>query len=403
MKKVALLIVFAMLLVFPLGAFFGCGRSRSDETDGQDCSDDGSLPETGTSAPESAPESVPDEGADEPEADSLCGAFEGEFYVGVALPGSVTGNFSKYEDVVTANFNSMTCENEMKPDALLDRAANAADPEKYYTEPKVNFASAKAAADFAVKHGMKLRLHTLVWHSQTPAWLFTEDYTDGGALVSREVMLSRMESYIKTVLGYFEENYPGLVYAVDVVNEAFDVGDGDADGIRMKNNKWYDTVGPDYVYQAFLFARRYAGEGMRLFYNDYACMWKPDLILKHLSRIKDEGLIDGIGMQSHLAVGDPLPQFISTAQKFCQAGYEVQLTELDVGVKSEADFEAQGKFYGELIKGILRLRESGCDITSVTVWGLSDALTWRAGEFPLLFNGDLTPKPAYDAFLAAAG
>ena len=106
-----------------------------------------------------------------------------------------------------------------------------------------------------MKNNMKLRLHTLVWHSQTPRWFFTEDYTNEGELVDREVMLKRMDAYIRSVLEYFDTQYSGLIYAVDVVNEAFDVGNGDQNGVRQKDNLWYETVGDDYYYHAFVSAR----------------------------------------------------------------------------------------------------------------------------------------------------
>ncbi len=387
-------ILFFILLALPLGVLLGCVPKGG----GGNVTDDAAS-DTGTS---DVTDTATDAETDEPEGPAtLSGAYSGIFPIGVAVPNTVLSDLGKYGDVLD-EFDLITCENETKPDALLDRAANAADPEKYYTSPKVNFSSAKLAAEYAKSHGKRLRLHTLVWHSQTPAWFFTEDYTDGGAPVSREVMLGRMESYIASVLGYFDENYPGLIYAVDVVNEAFDVGDGDVNGIRMKNSKWYEVVGPDFVYYAFLYARRYAPEGVRLFYNDYACMWKVDLILNNLSRVKDDGLIDGIGMQAHLSVDDPVPQFLAAAKRFSDEGYEVQLSELDVGVKSKDDFERQGQFYRSLLSGLVKLKTDGANITAVTVWGVSDGNTWRPTELPLLFNADLSEKPAYEGFIGGA-
>lgn len=404
MKKFTSIIAAALAL----SLLAGCSPSTSSSNKPSDGTDTESKNDTAavtTTAPvETAP--VTDAVTEPPASSSpttLRDAYDGIFYIGVALPGSLIGN-AKFNGVITDNFNSITCENETKPDFVLDAAASRAGLPDTYTSPRFNFAQAKKAADYAVKNNMKMRLHPLVWHAQTPAWFFTEDYTDGGALVSRDVMLARMESYIKTVLEYFKDNYPGLIYAVDVVNEAFDTGVGDANGIRMQENRWYDTVGPDYVYYAFKYAREYAAEDMKLFYNDYACMWKTDLMINNLAQIKDEGLIDGIGMQSHLAATDSVTQFLRAAEKFCGAGYELQLTELDVGVKSdsESEFKTQGKFYGDLMSGLIKLIKKGANITSVTVWGISDGNTWRAGEYPLLFNADLTPKPAYEQFLAAS-
>lgn len=324
--------------------------------------------------------------------------YQDNYPIGVALPNTVFQNIWMYEEVILKNFNSITCENEMKPDYILDQKASKSDLESTYYHAAVNFDNCQPAIDFALKHNMKMRLHTLVWHSQTPDWFFTEDYTKSGALVSREVMLARMENYIADVLGYFQENYPGLIYAVDVVNEAFDVGNGDENGVRKVNNRWYDTVGDDYYYQAFVFAKKYASDDMKLFYNDYGCMYKVDLILGHLQKAKDEGLIDGIGMQSHLSVNDSINfKFMNAVKAFCDAGYEIQSTELDIGVSDNSDsaFLSQGRKYRSFFKNMKKLQEEGYAVTGITVWGLNDALSWRKGEYALLFDSQMNPKKAY--------
>ncbi len=335
---------------------------------------------------------------DASQALGLAELYQENFSVGIALPNYVFSHIEEYQQVIADNFNSITCENEMKPDSLLDKKASQADLENTYLHAAVHFDNCMPAVEFALEHDMKMRFHTLVWYSQTPKWFFTEDYTDDGELVSRETMLARMENYIADVLGYFQENYPGLIYAVDVVNEAFDIGNGDENGVRMKDNRWYDTVGDDFYYHAFVFARKYASEDMKLFYNDYGCMYKTELILERLKQAKDEGLIDGIGMQSHLSVSDDIRfNFMLAAKAFCEEGYEVQATELDIGVKesSKAAFRTQGSKYKSFFRVMRNLEEEGWPITNVTVWGLNDALSWRKDEFALMFDEDMEPKPAY--------
>ncbi len=319
----------------------------------------------------------------------------GEYFpIGVALPDHVVRN-KLYYDVIDANFNSITCENEMKADALLDASKSRAGLPETYLCPQVSFGRCQAAILYALDHGQKIRLHTLVWQNQTTKWLFTEDYTDNGPLVSREVMLQRMENFIRQVLTYFDENYPGLIYAVDVVNEAFN---GPNMSVQTTENRWYDTIGEDYVYYAFLYARKYAPDYMKLFYNDYNDLSKTRSTPKNLQRVKEEGLIDGIGMQAHYsAESNSATQVLVAVKEYCAAGYEVQLTELDIGMSSKNPWylKKQAIFYGDLFSGLAELVEEGYPITGVTVWGLSDTLTWRSGEYPLLFNTDLTPKDAY--------
>ena len=302
------------------------GAEQNSKEDGSDAASEGTENTEGEDG--NIVSGEPESGAEEEKgiarAKGLAELYQENFPIGIALSGYILQNTEQYGQVILENFNSITCENEMKPDSLLDQAASQANLEDAYLHAAVHFDNCMPAVKFASEHGMKIRFHTLVWHSQTPKWFFTEDYTDEGRLVDRDVMLARMENYIADVLGYFQENYPGLVYAVDVVNEAFDVGDGDETGIRMNKNLWYETVGADYYYQAFVFARKYASKDMKLFYNDYGCMDKADLILEHLARAREEGLIDGIGMQSHLSTDDKIQhKFMLAVKKFCDAGYEV--------------------------------------------------------------------------------
>lgn len=376
------------------------GAEQNRKEDGSDAASEGTDNTEGEDG--NIVSGEPASGAEEEkgivQAKGLAELYQENFPIGIALSGYILQNTEQYGQVILENFNSITCENEMKPDSLLDQAASQANLEDAYLHAAVHFDNCMPAVKFASEHGMKIRFHTLVWHSQTPKWFFTEDYTDEGRLVDRDVMLARMENYIADVLGYFQENYPGLVYAVDVVNEAFDVGDGDETGIRMNKNLWYETVGADYYYQAFVFARKYASKDMKLFYNDYGCMDKADLILEHLAQAREEGLIDGIGMQSHLSTDDKIQHnFMLAVKKFCDAGYEVQATELDIGVKEDSDsaFLLQGRKYRSFFKNMKALQEEGYPVTGITVWGLNDDLSWRRDEKCLLFDGDMNPKNAY--------
>lgn len=409
-KKALLCIMAVLLLVTVTTVLSACAGSGIDIS--KDVDEKATFPEF-TRDPDDTYEweestEPPTETETEPETEEpvelvgLREAFANYFYIGVALPNNVLQNWVRYKDVILKNFNSITCENEMKPDFMLSQSESRKNLDVTYTDPVVHFSSPQLAVKYATQNNIKMRLHTLVWHAQTPKWFFTEDYTNEGNLVSRDVMLQRMESYIKQVLTYYKENYPGLIYAVDVVNEAFDVGNGDENGIRRVDNLWYQTIGPDYVYYAFYYARKYAADDMKLFYNDYGCMYKIDLILRNLKKIKSEGLIDGIGMQAHMDYDTDSNAFKKAMRAFVEAGYELQLTELDIGVKknNEAQFKAQANQYKRIFQAAKELVERGYKVTSITVWGLTDTLTWRSGQYPLLFNSDLTPKPAISAILS---
>jgi endo-1,4-beta-xylanase len=54
----------------------------------------------------------------------------------------------------------------------------------------------------------------------------------------------------------------------------------------------------------------------------------------------------------------------------------------------------------EIYKKIFQIFDKNKDVVKrVTFWGISDTRTWRAGQNPLLFDGELKPKPAYEAVL----
>ncbi|MBR5712586.1 MAG: endo-1,4-beta-xylanase [Lachnospiraceae bacterium] len=330
--------------------------------------------------------------------------YKDDFKIGVALPNALIGNVNLTPEIV-ANFNSLTLENESKPSSLLDIPASQKGLPDTYTEPKVKFDSLVKGFEFAKANGMTVRFHTLLWHEQTPRSFFTEDYTQDGKFVSRDVMLKRMESYIRQVVTYVSETYPGLVYCYDVVNEAVNPGDGDPNGMRVKTSLWYQVVGADFMEYAFAYARKYAPEGVDLYYNDFNCYVKKDKILACLEPIRVAGNIDGIGMQCHIDTHTSVARAVKgTAQEFTKAGYKVQITELDIGTSnSENGFEAQAMKYKVLFTQIQKAKQEGTvNIDSITIWGLHDGVSWRGNEYPLLYSWNgykMSKKRAWYAVL----
>ncbi|MCL2107960.1 MAG: endo-1,4-beta-xylanase [Oscillospiraceae bacterium] len=316
--------------------------------------------------------------------------------------------------LINHHFNSITMGNEMKPSSLLDRAGSIADPDG---APAIRTAVLDECLSYARDNGLKMRGHTLVWHEQTPLWFFKEGYSQdvNAANVSREVMLARLESYIETVLSYCQENYPGVIYAWDVVNEAIDTASADENKIRDMHagapNPWYEVVGADYVEQAFYFARKYAEDDVKLFYNDYNEYHLNKLmpITALLSELKQKDLVDGMGMQAHIGMSDPaVIDFQWAVLQYAELGLEIQVTELDInlGSNSEEDLMRQAIRYRQLMNIFRYCVDNGlANITNVTVWGLSDRDTWlnfRDGggrKYPLLFDDYLYPKMAFWGFV----
>ena len=330
---------------------------------------------------------------------SLKEAYADLFRIGMAVSPTILGK-PDYNALIKAQFNSITCENDMKPDAIIDIYKSKKDPDTYREAPAMKFDHLKTELNFAKENGMTVRGHTLVWHSQTPEGLFYVEYDKSGELADRELMLKRMENYIKGVMEWTTENYPGLISAWDVVNEAAD----DAGGMRQ--SLWYKTVGEDYIQKAFEFARKYAPEGAKLFYNDYNSFQKKkqEDILAFLKPIAEAGNIDGVGMQSHVGTWMNINEYANALQRYHdELGVEINITELDIGAdKSDNWEEKQGKYFGDFMAKVIELRKSGVPITSLTLWGISDSLSWKASDRPLVFRDDLSRKPAFDAMIDAA-
>lgn len=338
-------------------------------------------------------------------ATTLREVFDGDFKVGVATTSGYLSDPDRAKKI-KENFNSITMENEMKPESLLDWEASEKSKDGM---PVIKEETLKKALETAKETGLPLRGHTLVWYSQTPKWFFSKKYETSKGYVDKATMKKRMESYIKQVLTYCKENYPGTVYAWDVVNES--VGD---DGNYRTESMWYETYGDfTYIKDAFTFARKYAEEGTKLFLNDYNeyMAQKRDLLYAKVVELHDAGLLDGVGMQSHWDMEFPSVDLFQTAlEKYASIdGIEIQLTEIDMHNTddSEEGLKKQADRYKEFFDVITKMdREGAANITSVTFWGLKDGESWLSGmkgetSYPLLFTDDMEKKPCYDSILEA--
>jgi endo-1,4-beta-xylanase len=269
-----------------------------------------------------------------------------------------------------------------------------------------------------VRHGVQLRGHTLVWHAQTPDWFFKEGYKNDGALVDRETMLYRLESYIKQYMTYVQDKYPGVVYCWDVVNEAVEpsaAGDPNSFFYCRKShgdglpNLWYQVLGQDYVEMAFTYARKYAADGVALFYNDYGTFdpKKLENIYKLCDYLNSKDLIDGIGMQGYWGISSPTLGTLKTAiNKYAELGLQLQITELSIGAEGDTKeaYEAQGTRYASIMRLLQSLDTAGggkADIIAVTFFGLMDGYMLYSNDTNTsrLFDSGLQPKPAFKHIL----
>lgn len=375
--------------------------------------------------------------------------------------GNFFGNDSKATvEFITNQYNSITPENESKPSRLLNAKDGTGgylsddfeptlisvedamdDPYSYvpdnYQEdmcPKINYSEFDTFLKLVAENNMRIRFHAFVWHSQTPKWLFKEDFDVEGDWVTPEIMNARMEYYIKSVIKYIcmkedEMGWGDIVYCYDVANEYFHNNDKTDEKTKKTIKSYWDEVyypdnpmsasgdytqvaEPEYVKTAFRFAREMLDQNGRqyvaLFYNDYNTYEVSDKIVHLMEYInEDEKLCDGVGMQSHLAVNYPrTTKYGETLRKFLasEAISQVQITELDVSTNTtDSGLVTQDDYYYNLMNEIMAAhRNYPGKITGLTFWGLYDSFSWRRDNRPLLFNSITKAKGVYYSVLRAA-
>ncbi len=329
------------------------------------------------------------------EIPSLSKTYQDYFPVGVAVSSYLLHD-STMADFVKSQFNSITPENEMKPENIH--------PE----EGKYTWERADRIVNFAVNNGMKVRGHCLVWHQQTPDWFFM----DGKDTASAELVFKRMKEHIYTVINH----YKGKVYCWDVVNEA--ISDDNSKFLR-EESPWLKICGPSFIDSAFVYAHQ-ADPSAKLFYNDYNAV-RPEKtvrIYKLLKDLKSRGVpVDGVGIQAHWSLYEPSAEELRDAiDKFKSLGLDVQFTELDISVfKWEKNFRelrpSDKVAYTDSLANVLAdkyneifsiFREYHENITGVTFWSVSDRTTWLnyypvrgRQNYPMLFDTLLKPKKAF--------
>ena len=328
-------------------------------------------------------------------AQGLKDAYKDYFKVGVALN---VGNLTpEQEAIVVREFNSVTCENAMKPASV-------------HPAPGVwDWAQADSIANFCRRNGIKMRGHCLVWHNQFSDWMLMDKK---GNTVKKEVFYQLIREHIHTVVN----RYKDVVYCWDVVNEAMsDDGRprrwGEAPN-PYRESELYKLCGDEFIAKAFEFARE-ADPNALLFYNDYnECdPGKSQRIYNMVKKMKEAGVpIDGIGMQGHYNVYGPSMEDVAAAiELFASIVDHIHVTELDIRANEQMGGQLQFSRQGMEIKPYVRtlhedqynslfrtLRRYKDKIDVVTFWNLSDKDSWvGTSNYPLLFDKDLKAKHVY--------
>ncbi|GAB3823286.1 endo-1,4-beta-xylanase [Hymenobacter jeollabukensis] len=325
--------------------------------------------------------------------------YKDYFPVGVAVgPQSLQGEEAA---LIKAQFNSVTPENAMKMGPIH--------PE----ENRYFWRDADAIVSFAQANQLRVRGHNLLWHEQTPKWLFKDAQ---GKQVSKEVLLKRLHDHIFTVV----KRYKGKIYAWDVVNEA--IADNPQEFLR--NSEWLQICGPEFIAKAFEYAHE-ADPDAVLFYNDYNTERpeKRERVYKLLKQLVDAKVpIHAVGLQGHWSLQEPTePELRAAIERYASLGLKVQITELDVSIypwekerrakrpgESDAYTPELEQKQAEQYRMFFRVfRDYRKVLTGVTFWNVSDRYSWLdtypvAGRknYPLLFDQQLKPKKAFQAVVS---
>jgi len=320
--------------------------------------------------------------------------------VGVAIDARETSGAAS--ELLLRHFDQITAENHMKPEAWYDAEGT------FRPHPE-----AVGLMDFAAENDLRVYGHVLVWHSQTPAWFFEGE--DGEPLTTSEadkqVLRERLRTHVHDVAGWLAQEYGPFgggnpVTAFDVVNEVVSDGAENPDGLRR--SEWFRILGEEYLDLAFEYADEafndvYAAEGAQrpvaLFINDYNTEQggKQDRYHALVERLLARGVpVDGVGHQFHVSLAMPVSALEGAIERFEDLPVTQAVTELDVTTGTpvtQAALVEQGYYYRDAFRVF---REHADDLYSVTVWGLTDGRSWRAGSgAPLVFDDALRAKPAY--------
>ncbi len=339
---------------------------------------------------------------------ALKDVFKDTFLIGGALNRSlVTGKDPNAAALAIRHFSTATPENDLKWQLVHPQ------PNQYNWEPADSYVA------FGEKNKMFIVGHCLVWHTQTPRWVFQDD---AGNALTRDALLTRMKDHIMTVVG----RYKGRIKGWDVVNEALD------DSGTMRNTSWFRIIGEstpdkkyDYIENAFRWAHE-ADPEAELYYNDYNLEMsraKCDAAVAIVKHLKSKGLrIDGVGIQLHGGLTYPSAAGLDYALTALAAtGVKVMITELDLRTQTRgyrgadvskvdrastsdanaAAAETQKKLADKYVEIFSVLLKHKKDVSRVTFWGVYDKTSWIGGS-PLLFDRNCQPKEAFFAVVKTA-
>jgi endo-1,4-beta-xylanase len=330
---------------------------------------------------------------------SLKKVFAKDFGIGTAMSaGQIEEKDAKAHALILQHFNMATPENIMKAEIIHPQW------------DVYNFDLADKMVAYGQKNKIKINGHTLIWHSQLPAFARN--------IKSVDSFRTFFTNHINTVAG----RYDGKIFSWDVVNEALN-----EDG-TMRKSIFLSRLGDDFVTEAFRLAAK-ASPKAELYYNDYNNEQpaKRAGCIALMKKIQDAGVrIDGVGIQGHWHVGKvPFKEIEESILQYAAMGLKVMFTELDIEVlprsfqgadvnqrvasnpalnpyKEGLPDSVQQQLatdYENLFKLFLKHKDK---VTRITFWGVNDGQSWLNDwpvrgrtNYPLLFDREFNAKPAF--------
>jgi endo-1,4-beta-xylanase len=286
-----------------------------------------------------------------------------------------------YTSLLARQFNMLAVENAMKWESTQpDRG-------------RFDFTQGDLLVAFARANRMAVYAHALVWDTQLPEWLTQGSFT-------RQEMIQILCTHIKTVVGY----YRGQVYAWVVVNEPFDNR-----GV-LRPHIFLQAIGPEYIAMAFQWAHE-ADPNAILVLNEHqseGMNTKSQAVYALASGLIERGIpVQAVGLQMHIVLhGQPSQEnLLENMQRLGELGLEVHISEMDVRTQYSSEplpekLKRQALHYRQVMQACLQV--SACRVFAT--WGVSDRYSWipwwtGRPDYPLLFDEQGQPKPAYDALI----
>ncbi len=223
-----------------------------------------------------------------------------------------------------------------------------------------------------------------------------------------------------------------LVKAWDAVNEPMD--DSGSPSLKYswtqgdtENFYWQDYLGENYVRKVVEFARKYGGEDLKLFINDYNLEAaynnnaKCKALIDWIAKWESDGVtrIDGIGTQMHVSYSLNAETqkkneecVVQMFEMLAASGKLVKISELDMGILDEngeemetekVTFEQQelmADYYRFIISKYFEIIPAA-QRYGITQWSATDSPAgsgWRAGMPIGLWDLNYNRKPTYAGF-----